>query len=156
MGIDFPTATSVGQTYTDTSSGNTYVVVSVGPPAIWTGSGSSTNLDSTYYRKDGANAGTDALKMPTGTTAQRASTAQGAVRFNTSDTRFEGYNGTSWGQLGGGATGGGTDQVFYENGQTVATNYTISSGKNAMSAGPITINSGITVTVPSGQSWTIV
>jgi len=56
----------------------------------------------------------------------------------------------------GGAAGGGTDQVFYENSQTVTTNYTLTAGKNAISAGPITINSGVTVTVPSGQSWSIV
>lgn len=56
----------------------------------------------------------------------------------------------------GGAVGGGTDKVFYENGQTITTNYTISTGKNALTAGPITINSGITVTVPSGSVWTIV
>jgi hypothetical protein len=56
----------------------------------------------------------------------------------------------------GGATGGGTDKVFYENGQNVTTNYTISTGKNAMSAGPITVNNGITVTVPDGANWSVV
>ncbi len=55
-----------------------------------------------------------------------------------------------------GATGGGSDEVFYENDQTVTTNYTITNGKNAMSAGPITINSGVTVTVGSGETLTIV
>ena len=57
---------------------------------------------------------------------------------------------------GGGATGGGSDEVFYENGQTVTTSYTITNGKNAMAAGPITINSGVTVTVGSGETLTIV
>ena len=55
-----------------------------------------------------------------------------------------------------GATGGGSDEVFYENDQTVTTNYTITNGKNAMSAGPITINSGVTVTVGAGETLTIV
>ena len=54
------------------------------------------------------------------------------------------------------AAGGGTDEVFFENDNAVTTNYTLQTGKNAMSAGPITINSGVTVTVPSGQSWVIV
>jgi len=54
------------------------------------------------------------------------------------------------------ATGGGTDEVFFENDTAVTTNYTLQTGKNALSAGPITINSGVTVTVPSGQSWVIV
>lgn len=61
----------------------------------------------------------------------------------------------SWGTAGG-ATGGGTDDVFYENAQTVTTNYTLTTNKNAMSAGPITIQSGATVTIPSGQTWVIV
>ena len=55
-----------------------------------------------------------------------------------------------------GAAGGGTDQVFWENDQTVNTNYTITDGQNAMSAGPITIASGVTVTVGSGETWTVV
>ena len=55
-----------------------------------------------------------------------------------------------------GATGGGNDQIFYENGQSVTTNYTITNGKNAMSAGPITINTGVTVTVGTGEFWTVV
>ena len=55
-----------------------------------------------------------------------------------------------------GATGGGSDEIFYENSQTVTTDYTISNNKNAMSAGPITINNGVSVTVPSGSTYTIV
>jgi hypothetical protein len=55
-----------------------------------------------------------------------------------------------------GATGGGSDEIFYENSQTVTTDYTITSNKNAMSAGPLSINSGVVVTVPSGSVWTIV
>lgn len=54
------------------------------------------------------------------------------------------------------ATGGGSDQVFYLNGQTVTTSYTIPASQNAMSAGPITINAGATVTVPAGTTWTVV
>lgn len=52
--------------------------------------------------------------------------------------------------------GGGSDKVFYENDKTVNSNYTISSNKNAMTAGPITVASGVTVTVPSGSTWTVV
>ena len=57
---------------------------------------------------------------------------------------------------GGGATGGGEDKIFYENDVTVTTDYELGENKNAMSAGPILINSGVTVTIPSGQFWTIV
>ena len=56
----------------------------------------------------------------------------------------------------GGATGGGSDEVFYENSTTVTTSYSITSNKNAMRAGPISINNSVTVTVPSGSVWTIV
>ena len=52
--------------------------------------------------------------------------------------------------------GASTNTVFFENDTAVAVNYQITSGKNAMSAGPIAINTGIAVTVPSGSSWTIV
>jgi len=62
----------------------------------------------------------------------------------------------SWGEAAAGATGGGSDKIFWENGQTVTTNYTITNNFNAMSAGPITINNGIVVTIGTGENWTIV
>lgn len=55
-----------------------------------------------------------------------------------------------------GAKGGGTDKVFFENDVTITTDYTITTNKNAVTAGPITVNSGVTVTVPTGSVWTIV
>ena len=42
------------------------------------------------------------------------------------------------------------------NSQTIAENYTIASGDNGLSAGPVTVNSGITVTISSGSVWTVV
>ena len=59
------------------------------------------------------------------------------------------------GDGGGGATGGGSDTVFVENSDDVTTNYTITSGKNAMSVGPITVESGVVVTIPSGSRWVV-
>lgn len=101
--------------------------------------------------------GTGYIDIPAGTTAQRPGTpSSGMIRFNTTLSQFEGHNGTAWGQLGGGATGGGSDTVFIENGQTVTVDYTLSTGKNAVSASPVTVNSGVTVTIPSGASWVIV
>jgi hypothetical protein len=70
-------------------------------------------------------------------------------------TAFAG-DGSSLTGIAAGATGGGSDQVFYENGQNVTTNYTITNAKNAMSAGPITIDNGVTVTVGDGETWTVV
>lgn len=49
-----------------------------------------------------------------------------------------------------------TAQGLYENAATISANYTIGTGNNAISAGPITIASGVTVTVPSGSVWTVV
>jgi len=98
---------------------------------------------------------TGAAKLSVGTTGQRPTAVTGMVRYNSTDNKFEGYGATAWGALGGGATGGGADQVFVENGQTVTTSYTLSTGFNAMSTGPITINSGIVVTVPTGARWVV-
>lgn len=100
---------------------------------------------------------TTALELPDGTTGQRpGSPVAGMIRYNTTLSTFEGYKASAWGAIGGGATGGGSDDVFYENGQTVTTNYTLTTNKNAVTAGPCTINSGVTVTIPSGSSWVVV
>ena len=53
------------------------------------------------------------------------------------------------------AQGSGTDQVFQENGLTVNTSYTLTTSRNAMSVGPITVASGATVTIPSGARWVV-
>jgi hypothetical protein len=102
-------------------------------------------------------ASTGSAVVPTGTTAQRdGSPGAGYFRFNADLGKFEGYSGTAWGSVGGGATGGGSDELFIENGQTMTTNYTIPSTKNAMSTGPITINSGVTLTVSSGARYVVI
>jgi hypothetical protein len=99
--------------------------------------------------------GTGTIRLPNGTTGQRPSPAAGMIRYNTSEDTFEGYAAGEWGSIGGGATGAGGDQVFYENELTVTTSYTLTTARNAMSTGPITIDSGVTVTVPTGQRWVI-
>jgi hypothetical protein len=99
---------------------------------------------------------TGSAGIPSGTTGERDGTPlTGYFRFNTTTGAFEGYNGTAWGSVGGGATGAGGDAVFVENEQTVTTSYTIPSGKSASSTGPISIDSGVTVTIPSGSRWVI-
>jgi hypothetical protein len=55
-----------------------------------------------------------------------------------------------------GAQGGGSDRLFWENDQTMTTDYTITAGKNAMTAGAISINSGVTLTIPNGSTYTVV
>ncbi len=97
------------------------------------------------------------LKVPVGNNAQQPgqsgapAAAAGQFRYNSDTGQFEGYT-NAWGSIGGGAgaTGGGNDEVFFESDTNVTTDYTITSGKNAHTVSPV-INSGVTVTVPSGS-----
>jgi hypothetical protein len=98
---------------------------------------------------------TGSVKLPVGTTAQRPTAATGKIRYNSTLGSYEGYDGASWSSLGGGATGAGGDTVFNLNSPTVTTSYSFPAGKNAMSVGAITINSGVTVTIPSGARWVV-
>lgn len=97
--------------------------------------------------------GTGAIKLPVGTTAEEPGTpVAGMVRFNTTTSKFEGYDGTTWGPLGGGNK---TDTGLWQNAYTITENQSISSGYNASSVGPITINAGISVSVPTGSTWLV-
>jgi hypothetical protein len=142
---------------------------------------------------------TGALTISKGTTGERPTPASGMLRFNTTTTEFEGYNGTAWASVGGAAlsndTSTATDvfplfanattgtastlftgnaSLLYKpstgefkarvpvasngimvNSLTVATSYTIASGFSGVSAGPITIASGQSVTVAGGSRWVI-
>lgn len=100
---------------------------------------------------------TSAVKVPVGTTAQRPATPnRGDLRFNQTTNQYEGFDGTVWGSIGGGATGGAGNQIFIENEQVVTNDYSITVGKNAMSTGPIIINNDVTVTIPDNSVWTII
>jgi hypothetical protein len=99
---------------------------------------------------------TTATKLPVGTTGERPTGSTGMVRYNSSLNGFEGFSSAGWGSLGGGATGAAGDKVFVETDQTITTSYTLTAGKNAMTAGPVTVASGATVTIPSGAAWVIV
>jgi hypothetical protein len=109
------------------------------PPAIGNvapNSGAFTTLSAT---QDVTFSGFGYVLMPVGATTDRPATpANGMMRYNSSLNRFEGYSAAGWGTLGGGATGGGTNQVFYENNKTITASYTIGTDNNAMSTGPLT------------------
>ena len=91
--------------------------------------------------------------LPAGTTGQRdGSPSAGYIRFNTTDTSAEIYDGSGWTAVGGGNT---TDKGLYEMAHTISANYAMTSGNNAISAGPITIDTGISVTVETGSTWVI-
>jgi hypothetical protein len=91
----------------------------------------------------GKTSSTGSATLPVGTTAQQDG-GQGSIRFNSTLTRFEGHNGTSYGALGGGATGGGSDTVFQVNGRAVTTAYEIPANSGASVVGPLTINAPLT------------
>lgn len=92
--------------------------------------------------------------IPTGTTAERDLVPlAGYFRFNTELGQFEGYDGTAWGAIAGGGSAG--DGVVYENNQVFLNNYTMTSGKNGESVGPITVSSGVTITIPAGSRWVV-
>jgi hypothetical protein len=58
--------------------------------------------------------------------------------------------------LAGAATGGGSDKIFMNNGQTITADYTIPTNFNSGTFGPVTVNSGVTITIPTGSTWSIV
>jgi hypothetical protein len=137
------------------NAGSVYpVALSTGGPS-WDANGNLGISTTTAAFKLVVN-GTDAMLVPVGTTAQRpGSPTAGVLRYNSSYSLFEGYNGSTWGQLGG-AQGGGGDQIFWQNGNTVTTSYTVPVGSNAGTFGPVAINLGVTVTVSAGSTWSIV
>ena len=97
---------------------------------------------------------TASAKIPSGTTAQRdGSPSAGYFRWNTTTGGAEIYDGSAWGLVGGGNT---TGKMMWEHSYTVTEDYEITSGNNALTAGPITINSGYSVTTPGGCNWVII
>ena len=96
--------------------------------------------------------GTGSVTVPNGTTGERPTPTVGMMRYNSSTDSFEGYTTSGWGAIGGGASAEG---AIYQNLNYIASNFTFSANSNGMSVGPMTINSGVTVTVPSGQRWVI-
>ena len=116
-------------------------------------------ITAVQFKGDGSQlSGIDASALKFGAATKVQATNTGAVVTGIlTATSFSG-DGSSLSNLPAGAPVGGasTNTVFFENDTAVAVNYQVTSGKNAMSAGPIAINAGIAVTVPSGSSWTIV
>ena len=94
--------------------------------------------------------------LPAGNDVQRdAFPSQGYERFNTISQQVEVYTSSGWQDVGG-ALGGSVDRAFFENDITITSSYTITTGRNAGTFGPVTVAPGAVVTVPSGSNWTIV
>lgn len=101
---------------------------------------------------DGTFSGTGQVKLPAGTTGQRSgSPVNGMIRYNSSLSQFEGYGAGQWGGIGGAQAGG----AIMTNKDVASVSYTIASGENGLSVGPITVDSGVTITVATNQRWLI-
>lgn len=133
------------------SSGELYVGATISGTGITAGTRVTAFLTGT----GGAGTYTVTPSQTASTTVIIDTPVTGMIRFNSSLVTFEGYNGSSWGTIGGGATGGGSDAVFNLNDKVVTTSYTIAATKNANSVGPLTINSGVVITVSSGSRWVV-
>lgn len=175
-----------------------YVLTSSGSAPQWS---QNLSIGSLTASSDSTFSSTGALTISKGATGDRpGSPVSGMLRFNTTTTEFEGYNGTTWASVGGASLSNDTSTAsnlyplfanattgtaatlytsnakllykpstgelqssemvasngIFVNSQTVSADYTIPSGSNAMSSGPVTVNSGITVTVSSGSVWTVI
>ena len=116
--------------------------------------GVTSNVQTQLDAKVDQTSATGSAELPVGTTAQRdGSPSAGYLRFNSTEGQFEGYDGSEWGAVGGGNT---TANGLWENSNSITANYTITANYNAMSAGPVSIDSGVTVTVPTGSRWVVV
>ena len=109
--------------------------------------------ESALTTKVAKTADTGSAVLPSGTTLQRdAAPAAGYLRWNADETSAEVFDGTEWAAVGGGNT---TDQGLYEHANTISENYVMTAGNNALTAGPITINTGVSVSIPTGSTWVI-
>ena len=94
---------------------------------------------------------TGAVTLPIGSTAEEPSPPNaGMLRFNSDTDQFEGYDGTVWGLI-----GGNGNSPIVENKQIVSSNYVMTTGNNGESVGPMTVDSGVTVTIPADSRWVI-
>lgn len=116
------------------------------------GSSTSGSLGVINLNNDVVFTTTGYIALPDGTTAQRPSSpVNGMMRYNTDTASFEGYVNNQWGGVGGANANG----AIYENSQVITSDYTLTTGKNGLSAGPITINTGVTVSIPNGSYWVV-
>ena len=117
------------------------------------------SVTATAFYGDGTNlTGVDASTLKFGGATKAQANAAGVVVTGIlTATSFKG-DGSQLSNLPASAPVGGSssNKVFFENDKVISVNYQITSTKNAMTAGPVSVNAGIAITVPSGCSWTIV
>ena len=105
---------------------------------------------------DVTNTSTGSFQVSQGTTAQRPSgTANGRLRYNSTEAAFEGYTAAGWGEIGGGGSSLGTDSIIRTNLKTIGENITFVGNENGSTVGPVEIQNNFTVTVTNGSTWII-
>ena len=122
---------------------------------LGTGSGSTVthNAKTVTIPNDLIFSGTGTISTPVGTTLERpGSASNGMLRYNSTLAEFEGYAASAWGSIGGGASAGG---AVYENAQSITASYTMTTGTNGHSVGPITVVAPAVVTIPAGSHWLV-
>jgi len=141
-------------TYTHpTGAGNEHLPSAISQTEAGYLNGVNSDIQTQIDAKVTKTSATGSAALPAGTTVQRDGTpSAGYLRWNTSDTSAEVYDGSGWVAVGGGNT---TTEGLYEHAHTISANYSITSGNNALTAGPITIDTGVSVTVPTGSTWVI-
>jgi len=127
----------------------------VGATITGTGVTAGTRITEFLTGTGGAGTYTVSASQTVASTTITDQAISGMMRYNSTLSTFEGYSAGNWGSIGGGATGGGSDAVFNLNEKVITTSYTIASTKNANSVGPLTINSGVVVTISSGSRWVV-
>jgi hypothetical protein len=103
--------------------------------------------------------GAGGVVIPSGNTGSRpTANLAGTIRFNTDLGTFENWDTvlTRWRPMYGATGGTDGNRMFFENQSNVTSDYTITTGFNAGTFGPITLNAGISVTIPSNSVWTVV
>jgi hypothetical protein len=135
-----------------TISGGTINSTTVGATTPASGAFTTVAGTTATFTGDGTFSGTGQVKLPAGTTAQRSgSPAEGMLRYNTDLDSFEGYVDGIWGGIGGAQAGG----AIITNKDEATVDYTIAAGENGLSVGPVTVASGISITVSAGQRWLV-
>jgi len=97
-----------------------------------------------------------AAQIPVGTTAERPANADGKFRYNSDLDIFEGFSNGEWGQVGGGQMlGVAQNKAIFFNNTNISENLTLPTGSNGLSAGPVVVDDGFSVTVEPGSVWSI-
>ena len=150
IGTSAPNSSPASTAATALVAGTTYQILTVGS-TDFTSVGAANNNVGTIFQATGAATGS-------GTVSGQQGVEKGEEWLDTTTNKLKIYNGSAWVEVGGAGypAGGGSDEWALEHDNTVTTSYSISSGKNVVSAGPVSVNASAVVTVPATTTWVII